>query len=413
MNFLLRTPDSFMIIDHHPRQGIFCHPFTKDGFAKTYQVHSFSTESFSATLDSQGRMHVLTESNKNQIIYIHFDKGMPQKKFVLEDAQGQYAFKHLNLHTINGQLYLFYSVKHPTGMSRSLMYQPLDPNASTLNTLIPSLPDASVVKMLATDDTLYVLYTDFNQRYLLKLVTVTPAGLQTSVLYTSDIPIIDFNCCLSDQILHVIYIKDAYGKQQVGYLNTLHQREIKLPLAAATQVPCIFYFAGYLWVTYTYGEQLYMLLSIDQGLSFSAAVPCSLQGPFTSYTYRGIGPFDLKTTAVHATLTHALRIGIIGSLDIVGIHPDLMPTTELELLLEGVKLSAAPPSPVDAPPARSTSTPSMNIPPPLAPPTIENAENDFPSTLLEPSLSHNSSKDLKSATKAFMENISTFDATPK
>lgn len=394
MSYLLRTKDYFILIENKARQGLFYQTYTKDGYSKPSLIHSYPTEHYYAMLDAAGSLHVITESHKNQMLYITFNKGMPSKKVILEDPGQNYDFKHVQLYTLNDTLFLLYSVKHPTGSGRSLMYQPLNPSAVEIATLLPHLPDTTVLKTLSTGDKLYLIYTDFTDQYELKLTTLDLAGAHHTVLYTSRLPIIDFNCCLCDNILHILYIKDAYGKQQISYMNTQNTQEILLDLPNQKIAPALFNYYGQLWMTYPYGDRLLMRLSSDQGHTFSVAVPTSLRGLYTAVTYQGVDKFALSCTALYASLNATIRLGVIGAIDLVGIHPDVTQASELELLLEGLAVKDVPIAPTPlVPPSALTA---------LTPITFEDALAQPPDTV-----------DLKAAARAFMDATNGFEAQPK
>lgn len=417
MPFLLRTPEHFILVENRPRQGLFYQIYTKDSYPKPNLIHPFPTDNYAATLDNNANLHLITESSKNQILYVHFDKGIPTKKIVLEDPNHYYMFKHLSLQSLDDNLYLIYSVKHPTGNVRSLMYQPLKPSALNLSVLIQSIPDNCIVKILSTPNKLYIVYTDFDSSYQIKLVTLSASGTEHMLIYSSSLPITDFNCCLSNHILHITYIKDAYGKQQLSYINTKNLSELLLDMPHQVLAPSIFNYLNFLWITYPYGDKLFMLLSTNNGNTFSIPVPTSLQGVCTSYTYSGVPEFELNATSLYGLLSSPLRLGVISAIDLKGIHPDLQPASELELLLEGMRFSgslphtAVPQAPTTLTQMQATLTPKA-APPPI--PFIEPyTVTQQPTSPIEPISMPSPSKDLKSATKAFMDAQNAFDAQPK
>lgn len=420
MPFLLRTPDHFVMIENKPRQGIFSQLYTKDGFLKSTQIHAFATDNYTATLDTNGFIHLVTESSKNQILYIHFEKGIPSKKIVLEDPHHYYMFRHLHLQSLDGRLYLIYSVKHPTGNGRSLMYQPLDPSQLNISVLLQSIPDNSIIKMLPTPSKLYIVYTDFTTHYELKLATLSSSGIEHSMIYSSTLPITDFNMCLVHHTLHLTYIKDAYGKQQIAYINTHTFSESLLDMRGQSIAPSIFNYLGHLWIAYPYGSKLFMLLSTDGGEHFSIPVTSSSEGHFMPYYYVGPPSFELNTTLLYTSTTQTLRLGVLSAIDLKGIHPDLKPSSELELLLEGMRLSHHN---AYIPSKPATQPPPIHIPLELTPtrppsPHTNSSPTDMSfehlgTSPIEPTPTRPPSRDLKSATKAFMDGLTLFDASPK
>ncbi len=396
MPFLLRGPDRFFLIESRIRQGLICYPYTQDGFIKPILLNNYTTQNYTATLDCNGLPYVVTETNKHQLLGISYVNGLLEKHILFEDTHYHYMFGHLHLSLLDETLYLFYSVKHPTGTGRAFMCKRLDDTDEPVTVLLPSIPDTSCVKILTSGTTCFILYTDFDQQHLLKCMTFTQGVTNETCLYTSSLPITDFNACLLHGEVHITCIVDAYGKQQASYFSTLNPTCQVLAIKQPTTAPCLFASDAYLWLTYIENGRLFMMLSSNAGHCFSIAVPSSLHGTFGTYTYAGVPAFNLNGTTMHAMYSPHLRLAVLGAIDLKGIHPDIAPLTELDLLLEGSKVhhplprKASPLPPAPSLPLPTSSPSAEDIIPPLTP-----------------------NKDIPSATKAFMDGQTLFDAPPK
>lgn len=395
MSNLLRSKQYFIVVDYKPKQGLFYQLYSKDGYLKSIPIHPYATSHFASTLDASDHLNIIAKTPKEQLLHIEFQKGIPKKRIVLEDINHLYDFSHLALHTFNDTLYLFYSVAHPTGSTRSLMYQTLN-HDEEVRSLIPQLPHNTIIKTLATSLGVFIVYTDFTDTYQLNMVHMSADGFSHQTLLSSPLPIIDFNFCTVQNILHLVYVQDNYGKQKTYYMNTHEQAVVDLHLPKQQEAPCLFTFSDHLWLTYTFQEKLYMLLSVYASSSFSEPVLCSLEGSFVPFSYVTSDHFDLNGTVLHGLLTPKLRLGVVSSLDLLGLHPDLMPLSEVSLLLDGLKYATSPLIDLEIPkPMASHEAPSE-------PPSIPVIE-DLPLP----------SKNLESAKEAFMRELPAFDASPK
>lgn len=358
MPFIFHIPNSFLIVDYKPRQGIFYQNYTSEGFLKPFQIYPSTSNNYSATINSKAELYVLVENNKDQILFI--DVNANTRKVVLDDQKHLYNFKDLAIHPLGDLLYMFYTVKHPSSTARSLMCQSLTNGTPNIGMLISYLPEDSILITSHTEDCIYILHTNFEEGYSLLLTKLTSAGVETETLLQSPIPITDCNLCLIDDIAHVVYIKDLYGQHQLAYINTATRTEVLLDTSPTATAPCIFKYSNKLWITYMDNNHLYVLLSIANGSFFSIPVRASLGEPISRYHYMDYNMQTLHATFMHANLFNSVRLAVVSAIDITGIHPDLAPLTELDLILESTRIHTH-----DTPPKKTK--PSPNITPPVPP----------------------------------------------
>lgn len=394
MPFLFYRNQSFTLVSHKAKQGIFYQTYTQKGFSRPILLHNFPTTLYAATLDQEGVLHVVSQTSKTQITYFKITDAQTTKQIILEDAKNIYNFSHLAIHTLQDQVYLFYTALHPSGSTRSFMCQILTQDP-TIYTLIPQLSDNPVLEVFSIGDTISILYLAQETHYILRHITIN-YNFESQDLLHSQLPLTDFNMCRAPKDLHLVYLLDNFGRSQLVYVSPAHNVPVLLRTAATLSHPCIFYFLDKIWVTYIENGQLYTMVSMDHGTSFSAPVLCSLQSNLDYYAFSSQSPEQLNASSLYASLLNTIRIPIVVNLDTHGIHPDLPANTELELLLEGIQLSQnpiQPATPSHTNPFTTPQSPQASTTPPTTP------QNHTPS--------------IRDAAKAFMNQSKGFDAPPK
>ncbi|MGL4736425.1 MAG: hypothetical protein ACRCW2_03115 [Cellulosilyticaceae bacterium] len=398
MPFLFYRNQSFTLVSHKAKQGLFYQIYTKKGFFRPVLLHNFPTTLYAATISSDGTLHVVSQTTKSQVTYFKILDAQVTKQVILDDVKGSYNFAHLAIHSLQDQVYLFYTALHPSGNTRSLMCQILTQDP-TIYTLIPQLSINPTLEVFSIDDTISVLYLTQEDHYILRHITINH-NFDSQDLLHSQLPLTAFNMCRAPKDLHLVYLLDNFGRSQLVYVSPTRNVPVLLRTAATLSHPCIFYFLEKIWVTYVENGQLYTMVSMDGGLSFSEPVLCSLQSNLDYYAFSSSSPETLNASSLYASLLNTIRLPIIVNLDTKGIHPDLPPNTELELLLEGLKFSHPP-----TPPASPTPPMQSN---PFTTASHHKSGTDTP----QPSTS-STTKSIRDATKAFMNQIQGFDATPK
>lgn len=400
MPFLFYRDHAFTLVSHKAKQGIYYQSYTQRGFSRPSLLHNFPTSLYSATQDHDGTIHVISQTSKNQFTYFKINDTQVYKQPILEDAKNAYAFSDLSIQCFKNQVYLFYTALHPTGNSRSLLCQILTEN-STVYTVIPELPQSPILNIYCVDDTISILYTSYEQSYTLRHITIND-HMNAQDLVHSQFPLLNFNICRTPHQLHLTYLMDNFGTSQLVYVNSAHNAPVLLSTSPSITNPCILYYLDYIWITYMDNHRLFVTLSMDNGTTFSSPIPCSLQTNLDYYTFISHSSSILNASSLYASLLNTIRLPIISNLDTSGIHPDLSSNTELDLLLEGIKLRHTP---------MPTHQPSTH---PLLKPL--NITTQIPDSPQEPSpqpplpLKPTS---LAEAKKAFMQHGNGFDATPQ
>lgn len=423
MPFLLSSKNYFIIVDQKAKQGLFYQLYSSTGFSRPFQIQSFSSNRYTATLDAQEKLHVIAQNAKNQLIHYILLEGNNTSNLLLEDSKDIYKFSNLITYELNNQLHLFYTALRPNTQTYSLVHQLPQQNSSAIDHLITSFNPILPLKSICHDNQIDIFFTTFNEgSYYLNCITYPGSSATTYSLVTCEFPITSFDVCFINGIYHITYTQDVYGNAQLTYMNSQTVRPLPLHVSAQLGSPCILGYLGHLWVTYLDNDILYTLLSIDEGRSFSSPVKSSLQDNLYNYTYYSTKSNSLYASSLYASVFNRVRLAIVSSIDTEDIHPDLSPNTELDLLLDGLSLSL---SHNHIPSTRPEPTPISESPPPspygktfTLPETMPGLTSDGelpvsseqPPTVTAAKKSPNNS--LRSATKAFMNELPVFDALP-
>lgn len=362
MPFLFRSPDRFIIVDEKPRQGVFYQTYNKEGFLRPALIHPSGALSYSATLDSHNNLHVVVQNANHQTTYYHSLETTPSKRIILDDTRSLYQFENMSIQLLGDIPHLFYTVIHPNGHGRSLVHQTLDTTTPEVTHLITNLPLNCQISYYLINDTLYILYPLYEEGYTLNCLTFTENAYEAKMLVHSDIPIIDWNACLHNGRLYVLFTTDSYGHPAFHLLDSLTLKDLIIPLPANATSPSLLSYLSCLWIHYKEGDKLYTLFGVPQQEIFSIPVLSSLQTPMTLYQYYSLDHDSFNASSIYASLMSTLRLATLSSIDVKDIHPDLPTNLELALLLEGLSLLGTPTVPTPPPVAQTPPlhTPSAN-----------------------------------------------------
>lgn len=430
MPFLLSSKNFFIIVDQKARQGLFYQIYSSTGFSRPFQIQSFSSNCYTATLDYQSNLHVIAQNAKNQIIHYNLLEGTNTPTLLLDDSRDIYKFSNLMTYELDRKLHLFYTAIRPNTQTYSLVHQLTQQPSAPIDHLITNFNPTLPLKSICHDNQVDIFFVTSNEQgYSLNCITYPSPSSAAYKLITCEFPITSFDVCFIGGVYHITYTQDIYGNYQLTYANSQNFRA--LPLHASSQLgnPCILSYLGHLWITYLDNGVLYTLLSINNGQSFSSPVRSSLQDNLYNYTYYSTRSTSLSAGSLYAMVSSRVRLAIISSIDTEEIHPDLPANIELDLLLDGLSLAAFNNfSSANTPVSRPNPTPiSTPIPEPMPEPSSPYSKAFvLPETMPNQDLTKEATptgdspviprkkprNSILSATKAFMNETPTFDAPP-
>ena len=364
MAYLIYTQKKqLLLINHSVKNGLYSQTLSPSGLSRPLVIHRNHTSQYSATLDHNQDLHIITQPSPEQIIHLHYKENNLTRNIILEDPKGIYHFSNLHVIGAKEHVHLFYTANQPIGDSCDLIHHILCQENKSEPYPIMSFSQTHLgFRFISYQDNIYLLYGDITDQYSLYLMMYSGDQWEAAQLVsTSSSPIDDFQLCIDNHgTIHLVYVQEKYGRYHLLYKkkeNNIWCDEVLLHTTSNSINPSIFTYHRGLWVTYVDNNQLQMILSMDNGNRFSQSVKCSLQGgdlePCNFIWAPGTLPDSFSGNMLYALIAPSLRVGVLSHIDMIGLHPDMAPNTELELFVDGIfyTLSQNPaPSPIPAQP---------------------------------------------------------------
>lgn len=344
MPYLIQLPkDQLLFLNHTTKTGLYSQTLSANGLSRPLIIHRNNTNEYSATLDSDQNLHIVTKPLPDQVIHLFYKGTNLTREVILDDPKNIYHFANLNVSYANARVHLFYTANQPTQNSCELIHHILCQENKIETNPIISFPSTPLgFRYMTQDDNIYILYGELDTHYSLKLLIYKDNtwSLPLQVI-TSSFPIDDFQFFIDSQgIIHIVYIQEKYGRYHMIYKNQQHNtlsEEILIYTTSSKIYPVIFNYYRGLWVNFIDNSGLQMILSMDNGNTFSSPVACSLQfSEMQRCQFIGFPSPYFNGSTLYAGISSSIRIGIISCIDMIGLHPDIPANMELELLLDGV-----------------------------------------------------------------------------
>lgn len=202
-----------------------------------------------------------------------------------------------------------------------------------------------------------------DETYLLKGFEINQNQVKETNYVSSYTPLLDYSICIYNNEVHITYVTEIHGKHQLIYYNGTKCTATSLCTTSAINSPIIFAYLDHLWVNAYINKTLCTFLSIDHGLRFSTPTTSSMQGNFMRCAFTTQSQNSFKAMECYALLNPTVKISTVYMIDFDHIHPDTHIPVELELYLEGIKLTASPPPCLEKVESSLPNTPSQPIPP--------------------------------------------------
>ena len=346
MPYLIRTHNNqLLVLNHSTKFGLYSQTLSSNGPSRPVIIHRGSSFGYSATIDHDQNLHIITQPSKDQIIHLHYKDSNISRNIILEDPKGIYDFS--NLHTIASKehLHLFYTANQPIGDSFELIHHILCQESENETCPILSFSSKPLgFSYLAHNNGIFLLYGEIGQQYTLNLMIYKENKWSDPIpVASSTFPIEDFQFCITHQgHIHVLYVQEKYGRYNLIYKKSqqnVWSDDQSLYTSSSPINPCIFTYHSGLWINFV-DDELQMILSMDDGNTFSKNVNCSMHMSDLNLCHfvsaPNILPSSFEANMLYASLSHPIRAGIIAAIDMINFHPDMKANTELELFLDGV-----------------------------------------------------------------------------
>lgn len=361
MPYIIRRHNNhLLLVNHSVKNGLYSQTLSANGLSRPMIINRNNTSQYSVAVDHNEDLHIITQPSKEQVMHLHYKDNNITRNIILEDPKGIYNFSNLYAISAKEDVHLFYTANKPIGDSCELIHHILCPENKTEPCPILSFSSSTLGMRYTTyNDTVFLLYGEMSDQYLLQLMTYSDSKWDTPMLVaTSSFPIDDFQFCIDHNgLMHLVYIQEKYGRYNLlykRYNNDIWSDEIIIHTSSSTIHPAIFTYHEGLWINFTDDNKLQMILSMDYGNTFSKNVDCSLQTSELKRCHFISAPKALPETfncnMLYASLAQSIRAGIISRIDMIHFHPDMKTNTELELFIDGVfhslskKITPAPAS---------------------------------------------------------------------
>lgn len=397
MPYIFHSSNHFTLIDSTQKNGLFCQFFSSGYTPKPIQIYPQCLTDYSAHMDHNGKIYVAALPDAFHLNYYIYEGNRFTRYVLVSNSNSNYNLSSPIIYTLHNTPYIIY-LSHQTHSTtynfvQENLYQP------HLVTLLTTYCEPTLIKSYILENEIYIFFITYDENYQLQLLRITDSQVASATYLSSSEPIVDYSVCIDQDILHITYVSELHGKYQLSYFNTQSRTVTSL---ATTQYPCnpiIFCYYNFIWINATINHKLQMLMSINNGQSFSLPAPCSIQNNIHRAYFSTHKDSPFIGQEIYAAITSNLKLCTLSMIDIPRFHPDSMIAPELELLLEGLvfaleSTSAAPPTPI---PTIQTPMPTPSRPAP-------NPSNPSP-----PSSPHN----LNDAKSAFMNEMPGWDLPPR
>lgn len=395
MPYIFYSNHMFTLIDCTPKNGVFCQFFSSNYSPKPIQIQFQGTQDYSAHMDENGKLYVVAMPDAFHLNYYVFENNRFIKNILVSNSSSNYNLSSPMIYTLQNTPYITYL----SNQTHSNTYNFVQENLlqPQLKTLFTSSSQPEHIKYFTTLTSTYIFYISFDETYYLNALHITPTAVTAITYLNSSQPLVDYSICIDENTLHITYIAELHGKYQLLYFNTDTRVISSLATTQYPPQPTIFFYYHALWINVMIEHKLQMLISIDQGKTFSIPVACSLQNNIHRCHFLTHKSTSLIAHELYASIGSTCKLCTIAMADVEHLHSDTVVSPELELLLEGLVLASHSQLPITPPIQQSPMEPVPLVP-----------NNQVPSNKTT-----SPAKQVDDAKSAFMNELSGWDLPPR
>ncbi|WP_305768023.1 hypothetical protein [Candidatus Epulonipiscium viviparus] len=334
MVFLCQSENLFTKIEKN-KQSLVAQSFCATGISRPVTLLSNITDEFCATIDTKGLIHLIVKNLKGQIIYIIYQNNQPKRALLFEESDGPFTFENFQLIYFNNILHLFYTAYDNLSNTNTLLRQTLNGLQSAVESVITNFT-APTFMCLSNNDHIYILFQEEQNATEIQCLTIGLAEPTLQTIVSAAMPILQYDACIIDDQIHVLYLQNMYGQNQLIYKTTTS--EAIVATVVRFEDATMFKYIDCIWVNFVDGNILYTALSIDGAQTFSTPAKSSLQNDIVFTKFSATIKNSIQATHLFAQITTTIRLAVISAIDTIGIHPDLEENIELDMLIEGINI---------------------------------------------------------------------------
>ena len=393
MPYLFHSNKRFTLIDHSSKSGLYCQFFASHA-SKPIPIANATIKDYCSWQLPHASLYVATLSENASIQLQTLENTHFTKPQLIAQSTSHYTLSDPLLYELDSNMYLTYlSHQHQTNSYSFIQYHIA---TSQMYTLFSTELSPSQIKHVYVSPLLsYIFFVIPSNQYELYALELTPTQTTLRLCLSSSVPIVDYSICYHHEMLHIAYVAEMHGKYQLSYYNSMTGIATPILTSLSSCQPIIFHYYHSLWINVIIDKSLHMLLSVDQGKSFSNPVRTSLQNNLKRCTFNTDDKSHLCASELYISLGNTLRLCTLAMVDIYHFHFDAAVPPEVALLLEGLSLHAHKAPVLSASSPVTTKTP----PPPPTPDALPKEKKQ--------------KTNLNAAKKAFMEELSGWDLPPR
>lgn len=392
MPYIFHTNRYFSLINATPKNGVFCQSFSPSS-SKPIPISSQYTTDYSAHMDTNGKLYVAVMPDAFHLNYYIYEGNRFARNSLISNANSNFILTSPIIYTLQNTPYIVYLSHQAESTSYNFVQENLyNPQ---LITLLTCHTQPSLIKSYITPYQLFVFFITHDEGYHLNVLQISETQVTSSVYLNSPQPISDYSVCIEEDTLHITYISELHGKYQLSYFNNYSNQITPL---VTTQYPCypvIFCYYNIIWINALINHKLQMIISIDNGKTFSLPAPCSIQNNIHRCYFLTHTTSPFIGQEIYASITSYLKLCTLSMIDFPRFHTDTVISSELELLLEGLLLTIESAS-------SSTQILVPKTEPPISQPTKPSSSE-----------STTSGHTISDAKSAFMNELTGWDLPPR
>ena len=337
MPYIFHSSNYFTLIDSTPKNGTFCQFFSSAYTPKPIQIYPQHLTTYSAHMDFDGKLYVATMPDAFHLNYYIYEGNRFNRNTLISNTNTNYHLASPIIYTLQNTPYIVYlsHQTHSTAYSfvQENLYHP------HLTTLLTSYSEPTLIKSYITKDEVFIFFITCDETYQLNLLRINDSHISSSVYLNSYEPITDYSICIENDTIHITYVAELHGKYQLAYFNNHSNQVTVLATTQYPSNPVVFCYYNLIWINAFINHKLQMLISINNGQSFSMPASCSIQNNIHRAHFLTYKSSSFIGQEVYASISSTLKLCTLAMIDIPRFHSDSMIAPELELLLEGLVLA--------------------------------------------------------------------------
>ncbi|OON96822.1 MAG: hypothetical protein ATN31_01645 [Candidatus Epulonipiscioides saccharophilum] len=315
------------------KQNLIAQVFGVTGISKTITLITNCSDDFCSITDDSGTIHTMAKNLKGQMIYITCKNTNVKRTLLFEELDGQFIFSNFHLIYLNKILYFFYTAYEQATETKTLLQQIITLQQPSVESIVTNFT-ANEFSCLATAEAIFILFQSEENSHEIQCLTLTANEIKLEPIISSDLPILEYTATLINKDIHIVYLQNMYGQNQLIY--SVGDHAVALATALRLENVTLLKYLDCLWINFLDNGILYTVLSVDNGQSFSSPAKSSIQGNLflARITFQSDLPLDVNN--IFFQVGTSVRMAVISHLDTIGIHPDLPENVELEMFMEGM-----------------------------------------------------------------------------